>query len=48
MRACILYMALAIGILLRLSVVDVSHVSVWCWVQRIESVGIDVNPIEGW
>ncbi|MEM2541728.1 MAG: hypothetical protein QXX13_10770 [Candidatus Methanomethylicia archaeon] len=29
-------------------VVDVSHVSVWHWVHRIESVKIDVNPIEGW
>jgi len=28
-------------------VVDVGHVSVWCWVQRIEGVRIDVKPIEG-
>ncbi|MEM2793050.1 MAG: hypothetical protein QW511_00160 [Candidatus Methanomethylicia archaeon] len=29
-------------------VVDVSHVSVWHWVHRIESVKIDMNPIERW
>ncbi|MEM2539657.1 MAG: hypothetical protein QXX13_00160 [Candidatus Methanomethylicia archaeon] len=29
-------------------VVDVGHVSVWCWIQKIEGVRIDVNPIGGW
>jgi len=25
-------------------VVDVSHVSVWCWIQKIEGIRIDVKP----